>query len=214
MKHVVYLILILILPLNNLYSQSDNIEIYNEMFKWNFSISTYFENVSPKEDEKSPANGKEIIGNQIRQEIINKSIKIYEFKSGEFNQLSANYQPIKSEENYSERFKQIVEISYESLYESSLKKFPKAEITRSHSIEIISNITFVVFDMNISSNNLKMNFKYFNAIINGKILSIQVQYQDVEKGQTMISAFRKSTFKKYLILLASILRNGKIYTEI
>lgn len=192
MKYKIYLILILILPLNNLYSQSDSIKIYNEMFKWNFSIPNYFENVSPKEAEKSQATGKEIIENKTGQKIVNKSIKIYGFKSGIYNQLIVNYQPTESTENYSERFKQVTEI----LYESFKSNLPDAKITRSYSSEIISNIKFEVFDMNISSDNLKMNMKCFSAIIDGKILNIQIGYQDEEKGQTLISAIKNSTFKK------------------
>jgi hypothetical protein len=192
MKYKVYLILILIFPLHNLYSQSNNIEIYNEMFKWNFSIPNYFENVSPNEAEKNQALGKEIIENKIGQEIVNKSIKIYGFKSGSYNQLIVNYQPTKSEENYSDTFKQVSEI----LYESFRNKLPNTEITHSISSEIISNVKFEVFDVNISNHNLKMSMKFFSSIIDGKILNVQIGYQDEEKGLALISAFRKSTFKK------------------
>ena len=192
MNYKKYLILFLTLSVHNLYSQSNDIEIYDEMFKWNFSIPNYFENVSPSEAEKNQTSGKEIIENEIGQEIVNKSIKIYGFKSGNYNQLIVNYQPTKSDENYSERFKQVSEV----LYESIKNKMPNAEITHSYSSEIISSIKFEVFEMNISSNNLKMNMKGFSTIIDGKILNVQIGYQDEEKGQALISAFRKSTFKK------------------
>ena len=190
MKLKTYLIVILIFSLNNLYSQSDKIEIYNEMFKWKFSIPNDFENVSPKEAEKNQANGKEIIENKIGQEIVNKSIKIYGFKSGNYNQLIANYQITKSEENYPERFKQISEIIYQSFKE----KLPNAEITKSYSSEVISDIKFETFEMHISDKNIKMNMKCFSTIIDGKILNVQIGYQDEEKGQVLITSFRKSTF--------------------
>ena len=38
--------------------------------------------------------------------------------------------------------------------------------------------------------------KFFSSIIDGKILNVQIGYQDEEKGLALISAFRKSTFKK------------------
>lgn len=164
MKHKIFLILVLILPFCNLYSQSNNIEIYNEMFKWKFSIPSYFENVSPIEAEKHQASGKELIENKTGQEVVNKSIKIYGFKSENYNQLIVNYQPTESNENYSERFKEVAEI----LYESFRKKLPNAEITYSLSTEIISDIKFEVFDMKISSNNIKMNI---TAIRKSKIKS-------------------------------------------
>ena len=190
MKLKSYLIIILIFSLNNLYSQSDKIEIYNEMFKWKFSIPNYFENVSPKEAEKNQAIGKEIIEKKVGQEIVNKSIKIYGFKSGNFNQLIVNYQFTKSEDNYTERFKQVSELLYQSFEE----KLPNAEIKKSYSSEIISNIKFDTFEMHISDNKIKMNMKCFSAIIDGKILNIQIAYQDEEKGEVLISSIRKSTF--------------------
>ena len=190
MKLKSYLIIILIFSLNNLYSQSDKIEIYNEMFKWKFSIPNYFENVSPKEAEKNQAIGKEIIEKKVGQEIVNKSIKIYGFKSGNFNQLIVNYQFTKSEDNYTERFKQVSEL----LYQSFKEKLPNAEIKKSYSSEIISNIKFDTFEMHISDNKIKMNMKCFSAIIDGKILNIQIAYQDQEKGEVLISSIRKSTF--------------------
>lgn len=190
MKLKSYLIIILIFSLNNLYSQSDKIEIYNEMFKWKFSIPNYFENVSPKEAEKNQAIGKEIIEKKVGQEIVNKSIKIYGFKSGNFNQLIVNYQFTKSEDNYTERFKQVSEL----LYLSFKEKLPNAEIKKSYSSEIISNIKFDTFEMHISDNKIKMNMKCFSAIIDGKILNIQIAYQDKEKGEVLISSIRKSTF--------------------
>ena len=190
MKLKSYLIIILIFSLNNLYSQSDKIEIYNEMFKWKFSIPNYFENVSPKEAEKNQAIGKEIIEKKVGQEIVNKSIKIYGFKSGNFNQLIVNYQFTKSEDNYTERFKQVSEL----LYQSFKEKLPNAEIKKSYSSEIISNIKFDTFEMHISDNKIKMNMKCFSAIIDGKILNIQIAYQDEEKGEVLISSIRKSTF--------------------
>ena len=190
MKLKSYLIIILIFSLNNLYSQSDKIEIYNEMFKWKFSIPNYFENVSPKEAEKNQAIGKEIIEKKVGQEIVNKSIKIYGFKSGNFNQLIVNYQFTKSEDNYTERFKQVSEL----LYQSFKEKLPNAEINKSYSSEIISNIKFDTFEMHISDNKIKMNMKCFSAIIDGKILNIQIAYQDEEKGEVLISSIRKSTF--------------------
>ena len=190
MKLKSYLIIILIFSLNNLYSQSDKIEIYNEMFKWKFSIPNYFENVSPKEAEKNQAIGKEIIDKKVGQEIVNKSIKIYGFKSGNFNQLIVNYQFTKSEDNYTERFKQVSEL----LYQSFKEKLPNAEIKKSYSSEIISNIKFDTFEMHISDNKIKMNMKCFSAIIDGKILNIQIAYQDEEKGEVLISSIRKSTF--------------------
>ena len=192
MKIKPYFILLLIFSLNNLYSQSDNIEIYNEMFKWKFSVPNYFENVSPREAEKNQENGKEIIENKIGQEIVNKSVKIYGFKSGNYNQLIVNYQITKSEENYTERFKQVSEL----LYESFKEKLPNAEITRLYSSEIISNINFEVFEMHISSSNIKMNMKCYSTIINGKILNIQIGYQDEEKGKSLISSIQKSTFNE------------------
>ena len=187
MKLKSYLIIILIFSLNNLYSQSDKIEIYNEMFKWKFSIPNYFENVSPKEAEKNQAIGKEIIEKKVGQEIVNKSIKIYGFKSGNFNQLIVNYQFTKSEDNYTERFKQVSEL----LYQSFKEKLPNAEIKKSYSSEIISNIKFDTFEMHISDNKIKMNMKCFSAIIDGKILNIQIAYQDEEKGEVLISSIRK-----------------------
>ena len=190
MKLKSYLIIILIFSLNNLYSQSDKIEIYNEMFKWKFSIPNYFENVSPKEAEKNQAIGKEIIEKKVGQEIVNKSIKIYGFKSGNFNQLIVNYQFTKTEDNYTERFKQVSEL----LYQSFKEKLPNAEIKKSYSSEIISNIKFDTFEMHISDNKIKMNMKCFSAIIDGKILNIQIAYQDEEKGEVLISSIRKSTF--------------------
>jgi hypothetical protein len=190
MKLKSYLIIILIFSLNNLYSQSDKIEIYNEMFKWKFSIPNYFENVSPKEAEKNQAIGKEIIEKKVGQEIVNKSIKIYGFKSGNFNQLIVNYQFTKSEDNYTERFKQVSEL----LYQSFKEKLPNAEIKKSYSSDIISNIKFDTFEMYISDNKIKMNMKCFSAIIDGKILNIQIAYQDEEKGEVLISSIRKSTF--------------------
>ena len=190
MKLKSYIIIILIFSLNNLYSQSDKIEIYNEMFKWKFSIPNYFENVSPKEAEKNQAIGKEIIEKKVGQEIVNKSIKIYGFKSGNFNQLIVNYQFTKSEDNYTERFKQVSEL----LYQSFKEKLPNAEIKKSYSSEIISNIKFDTFEMHISDNKIKMNMKCFSAIIDGKILNIQIAYQDEEKGEVLISSIRKSTF--------------------
>ena len=190
MKLKSYLIIILIFSLNNLYSQSDKIEIYNEMFKWKFSIPNYFENVSPKEAEKNQAIGKELIEKKVGQEIVNKSIKIYGFKSGNFNQLIVNYQFTKSEDNYTERFKQVSEL----LYQSFKEKLPNAEIKKSYSSEIISNIKFDTFEMHISDNKIKMNMKCFSAIIDGKILNIQIAYQDEEKGEVLISSIRKSTF--------------------
>ena len=190
MKLKSYLIIILIFSLNNLYSQSDKIEIYNEMFKWKFSIPNYFENVSPKEAEKNQAIGKEIIEKKVGQEIVNKSIKIYGFKSGNFNQLIVNYQFTKSEDNYTERFKQVSEL----LYQSFKEKLPNAAIKKSYSSEIISNIKFDTFEMHISDNKIKMNMKCFSAIIDGKILNIQIAYQDEEKGEVLISSIRKSTF--------------------
>lgn len=190
MKLKSYLIIILIFSLNNLYSQSDKIEIYNEMFKWKFSIPNYFENVSPKEAEKNQAIGKEIIEKKVGQEIVNKSIKIYGFKSGNFNQLIVNYQFTKSEDNYTERFKQVSEL----LYQSFKEKLPNAEIKKSYSSEIISNVKFDTFEMHISDNKIKMNMKCFSAIIDGKILNIQIAYQDEEKGEVLISSIRKSTF--------------------
>ena len=75
MKYKIYLILILILPLHNLYSQSNDIEIYNEMFKWNFSIPNYFENVSPSEAEKNQASGKEIIENPSKTDAYNAEMR-------------------------------------------------------------------------------------------------------------------------------------------
>jgi hypothetical protein len=192
MKFKTYFLLILIFSLNNLYSQSDNIEIYNEMFKWKFSIPSYFENVSPKEEEKNQANGKEIIENKVGQEIVNKSVKIYGFKSGNYNQLIVNYQITNSEENYSERFKQISEL----LYESFKEKIPSAEITKLYSTEIIDKINFEVFEMHISNNNIKMNMKCYSTIINGKILNIQIGYQDEEKGKALISSIQKSAFNQ------------------
>ena len=36
--------------------------------------------------------------------------------------------------------------------------------------------------------------KCFSAIIDGKILNIQIAYQDEEKGEVLISSIRKSTF--------------------
>lgn len=160
------------------------------MFKWKFSIPNYFENVSPKEAEKNQAIGKEIIEKKVGQEIVNKSIKIYGFKSGNFNQLIVNYQFTKSEDNYTERFKQVSEL----LYQSFKEKLPNAEIKKSYSSEIISNIKFDTFEMHISDNKIKMNMKCFSAIIDGKILNIQIAYQDEEKGEVLISSIRKSTF--------------------
>jgi hypothetical protein len=185
--------LALLIIFSTAHSQSVNIEIYNEMFKWNFSIPSYFENVSPQEAAKNKAIGKEIIESKVGHEIVNKSIKIYGFKSGDFNQLIVNYERTESEENYSEKFKQISEI----LHESFKKKFPDAEINRSNSSEIISNIKFEVFDITISSENTTiMNMKCFSAIIDKKTLNIQIVYKDKEKGQALISSFRKSIFKK------------------
>lgn len=192
MKIKSYLIIILFFSLNKLYSQSDNVEIYNEMFKWKFSIPNYFENVSPKEAEKNQAVGKEIIEKKVGQEIVNKSIKIYVFKNGNFNQLIVNYQFTNSEDNYTERFKQVSEL----LYQSFKEKLPNAEIKKSYSSEIISNVKFEAFEMHISDNKIKMNMKCFSTIIDGKILNIQIAYQDEEKGEVLISSIRKSIFIK------------------
>ncbi|ACU07073.1 hypothetical protein FIC_00618 [Flavobacteriaceae bacterium 3519-10] len=191
MKLKIYFILFLIFPLQNIYSQSNEIKIYNELFKWTFSIPDYFENVSPNESEKNQLLGKKILEQKIGKELVNKSIKIYGFKSGNYNQLVVNYQPIKSKKNFTESFKQMSEVLYETLK----MELPNSVITHSYSTEVISNIKFEVFDVNITGDNKNMNMKCFSAIINGKILNVQIVDQDKEKGQALISAFRKSTFK-------------------
>ena len=192
MKYKMYLLLILIISFQNIYCQENNIKINNEMFKWQFEVPNYFENVSPTEAENNQKIGKNIIENEIGEEVVNKSIKIYGFKSGNYNQLIVNYQVTKLEENYSETFKEVSKI----LFESIKNKLPSANINHSYSTEIISNIKFEVFEMNITSNNIKMNMISYSTIIEGKILNVQIGYQDEEKGQALISSFRKSTFKK------------------
>ena len=77
--------LFLLLAFNIGLSQSNIIEINNEMFKWRFSIPNYFENVSPSEAIKNLELGKKMIEKSLDQEIVNKSVKIYGFKNGDYN---------------------------------------------------------------------------------------------------------------------------------
>ena len=185
-------IIIAILKFGIINSQSNNRIIYNEIFKWSFSIPDTFENVGLTETEKNQALGKEMIEKELGQKVVNKSIKIYGFKNGIYNQLIVNYQLTQSTDNYELRFKEVCEILYESLK----TKLPTANITHSFSSEFISNIKFETFDLQISANNIKMNIKSFSTIIDDKILNIQIGYQDNTVGEKLIAAIRESTFTK------------------
>ncbi|WP_152556950.1 hypothetical protein [Flavobacterium sp. 83] len=190
-KTYILIIIIFTLFVQNSYCQTN--ELYNEMFKWKISIPTIFENVNIVESEQFKDSGKKMFENSTGQKIVNKSIKIYSLKNEKYNRFIANYQPTDSKKNYSETFKSV----YELMNDALKKQMPTAEIEFSISSEMIDKIKFETCNMKITyPNKMIVNLISYSTIIKDKILNVQITYENEEKGQLLLNAFKKSKFDK------------------
>jgi hypothetical protein len=170
-------------------------EIYDKLFKWRITIPKDFQIVSIEEGLELQKKGVDAIEKTYGGKVDNQTTNIFHFKSGQFNDLEANYQPFDTlqDGSYLESCKNVNEVAYETFK----AQMPGTRIDSSSSVEVIDGLSFQTFKVTIIfPNKMVMTIIGFSRLFIKKDFTCFITYVDSKIGESMMNAWRNSKFEK------------------
>lgn len=169
--------------------------LVNNKFKWTIIIPAGFTSVDPGTWAKMQNRGSAEIEETLNQKIENNSTDIFVFKSNNFNYFESSYQPFDTLKDGN-----FIEISHELsniIYKTFAAQIKNAEMDTSFTTETIDGLDFFKFKLILKiSDNFLMNVIMYNRIFGKEEFAVNIMYIDEIKGAQMLSAWKKSKFRR------------------
>ena len=188
------IVLLLLFSSCNSQTKSDSETLKIEEFNWTVNIPENFEPINQEEWNKTLKKGTNAIEDTFEQEIENQAVTIFTYKSGQFNNFEANWQPfdIKIDGEYMETYSEVNKM----LYETFETQIPKAKLDSISSIQKVSGLDFQRFDITIDfPNGIRMKTIGFSRLFGKKEFTMNITYVDEKIGKKMLKAFMNSKFE-------------------
>ncbi|GAB5564106.1 MAG: hypothetical protein Wins2KO_11690 [Winogradskyella sp.] len=191
------LILIFLISILSCETKSNNDRIVSEAFQWELTLPSNFKKIEVDKWEKIKSEGEKHITNNTGTDLNNLSILIFAVENGEFNRFDANYM---TEENFIEpntTFKESFDKINSITYDSFVNTVPNAIIDTTTSTEMIDGLEFLKFEMNTKlEESFVIKSRSYKRLVDGKVLSINVNYVNDKLGNEILSSLRNSKFTK------------------
>lgn len=161
--------------------------LYNEAFGWEITIPENFKQVS--EEEWAKVQNK---SNTPTKDGASPS-SIFVLRSGDYNYLESNHQAFDPEidGDYLSSCKNVNQI----LYETFENQMPDVQIDSASSTEVIDDLTFQAFKINIQfKNGVVLHSNIYNRLFDDREFSVNIMYIDELEGKKMLNAWKNSTF--------------------
>ncbi|MEJ8843228.1 hypothetical protein WG954_12635 [Lacibacter sp. H375] len=180
----------------SLYAQAEpGKEYFFKPLKWKIVIPEGTKTVSNEEWNKLEEKGAAAIEKTYGEKIESQATTIFVVKYDDRNYLEANQQPYDSisDPDYPAYFRSVNEV----LYTTFKEQIPNATIDTASTEELIDGLTFQKFRISISlPNNMVIRIYMYSRPFGNKELTINMMFVDEEKGMMMMSAWKKSSFKR------------------
>ncbi len=172
---------------------NDN-QFHSEMFNWTITIPEGFKSISEKEGQKIHDKGMDVLQESVDAEVVDLSTNIFMFKDNEMHFFESNYQPYEEEDGMS--YKEYCKGVNDILYQTFIDQMPGIQIDSTISRETIDHLEFQKFAIHIHyPNNMDLHINLFSRLFGDKEFSVNIVYQDEQKGDLMLNALMHSKFK-------------------
>ncbi|RFZ85665.1 hypothetical protein DYU05_08735 [Mucilaginibacter terrenus] len=169
-------------------------QLKSDLFGWTITPPPGFNTMDAADYQKMKAKGAGAIEGTYNAKVEDHTHAIFVMRKDQMHYFEANWQPAElGGGTMAESDKAVGDI----LYGTFEKQMPGAKLDTSYTSEVVSGLPFRLFKMNISfPNKINLTMNLYSKVFGNKDLSVVMMYVDKTIGETMLAAFRASTFSK------------------
>jgi hypothetical protein len=162
-------------------------------FNWTITIPEGFEKVPDSIWMQMQNRGASAIESTYDTKVDNQAKTIFVFRSDQFHYFEANYQPYdpSKDGDYDKQFKDVNDVIYGTI----AANMPQAKVDTAYGREVVGGKDFHVFRMSAGiTPQMTLHILMYSRVFEKKEFTVNIMYVDVEKGKTMLEAWRASSF--------------------